>query len=69
MISLEVRRQIDRGQRRVLASLEELLVAAKRGDRDELAKRATNLKQSLGVHLELVTYVLDAIADDDPASR
>ena len=69
MISLEVRRQIDRGQRRVLALLKELLTAARRGDPDELAKRATKLEQSLGVHLELVTYVLDSISDDDPTSR
>lgn len=66
MISREVRLKLDREQRRVLALLHDLRVAAEAGDTDGLVERAAHLEASLDAHLALVSYVLEAISDDEP---
>jgi hypothetical protein len=69
VISRDVRRKLDREQRRVLALLHELRAAVDAGDAAVLAAQASTLEKSLDAHLELVAYVLESLSDDEPPDQ
>jgi hypothetical protein len=66
VISQEVRRKLSREQRRMLAMLRDLRTAAEATDANALVSRASRLEESLDAHLAFVSYVLEALSDDDP---
>ena len=65
MISRVVRKKLFVDQLRVQGMIRELRDAVESGETLGLVSRATHLEESLVSHLALVSYVLEAMSEDD----